>query len=98
MTELESILLEFYVYVEIIPRQLQHDVEIEFIVLDLAFQNLVYYTRYANSLNSFKNMLTNKYVWKMVLSANFGRGNRFHRLISPLARIELVNYMTHIKF
>ena len=37
--------LEFYVYVEIIPRQLQHDVEIEFIVLNLAFQNLVYYTQ-----------------------------------------------------
>ena len=98
MTKLKSIWLEFYVYVEIIPRQLQHDVEIEFIVLDLVFQNLVYYTRDANSLNSFKNILTNKYVWKTVFSANFGRGNRFHRLISPLARIELVNYMTHIKF
>ena len=50
MTKLESIWLEFYVYVEIIPRQLQHDVEIEFIVIDLAFQNLVYYTRDAKGV------------------------------------------------
>ena len=35
MIELESFWLEFYVNVDRFPRQLQHDVEIEFIVLDL---------------------------------------------------------------
>ena len=73
MIELESIWLEFYVYVDKFPRQLLHDIEIEFIVLNLAFQNQVYYTRDDSFLNSFKNVLTNEYVWKMVLSGNFGR-------------------------
>ena len=36
-----------------------HDVEIEFIVLDLAFQNQIYYTQDASFLNNFKNVLTN---------------------------------------
>ena len=35
LIELESFWLEFYVNVDKFPRQLQHDVEIEFIVLDL---------------------------------------------------------------
>ena len=42
-------------------------VEIEFFVLNLAYQNQVYYTRDVSFLNSFENMLTNEIVWKLVL-------------------------------
>ena len=35
MFELESVWLEFYVYVDKFPRQLQHDIEIEYNKLEL---------------------------------------------------------------
>ena len=44
-----------------------HDVEIKFIILDLAYQNRVYCTRDVSFLNSFENMLTNEIFWKLVL-------------------------------
>ena len=53
LNEIESNKLEFY--------------EIEFIVLNLEHRNQVYCTWDISFLNSFKNMLTNKIVWKSVL-------------------------------
>ena len=47
--------------------QLQHDVEIEFSVLDLALQNQVQQTWDTSFLNSLKTILTNEYVWKIML-------------------------------
>ena len=37
----QSVRLDFQAYMDKFPHQLQHDVEIEFSVLDLAFQNRV---------------------------------------------------------
>ena len=56
--------IEFYVYVDKFPRQLQHDVKIEFIVLDLAIQNRVCYTKVVKYQNSFKPWLTNVFFFQ----------------------------------
>ena len=63
MFELESVWLEFYVYVDKFSRQLQHDVEIKYNKLNLLQWNRLSQTRVVSFLNSMKTLLTNKIIW-----------------------------------